>query len=604
MPDSTKRTVEEPCIQFDNDMIRLVFCGARNSGTSTVLTNLIKHIKTISRDKDTDESISNVQNSGHLTWHYFSTPRRKFVAADIPGTDTQLNNLVTTLSIADAAVIITDVSKGIEPQTRHQAYIAKLMGTRQFIHVVTKMDLCHLQQEDFNTTSKDFMNFASSIDLLDITTIPASPKCQAYHSTQPDGLDWYDGPSLYEALESIDTGFSKSSSFRMAVQQVCTSNDGHQLLRGTVVSGTISVGNEVRIEPSGRTSNIKQILGPIGSLHKASSGLSISLELTDDGLEVVRGNLLGDPLTPPAVSDQFTAHIVWLDENPMIPGRDFEIRMPTVQANVWITELDHIIDIDTLETYTAEELSCNQVGYCKLSTDRDLAFDSYNDNKFTGSFLIIDKQSNNTAGAGVINYKLDKSANLTWQNMSINKKERSLALKQNPMVCWFTGLPGAGKTTVANRLEKKLHALGTHTYLIDGDNVRHGLNRDLGFTQGDRVENVRRVAELARLMVDAGLVVLVTLISPFRAEREMARDLLESGEFIEIHVSTPLQVCKQRDPKGLYKKALKGELLNLTGIDSTYEEPLAPDLKIDCTVEEPDSLAEHIIAFLTSKEQL
>lgn len=602
MHDSTKGTVEEPRIQFENDMIRLVFCGARNSGKSTLLMNLIKDIKIISQDEDSDENVSKVENSDDLTWHYFSTLRRKYVVADIPGADTQLKNLVTAASIADVAVIITDASKSIQPQTKHQTYLAKLMGIHKFIHVVTKMDLCNFRQEDFNTACQDFINFASSIDLLDIITIPVSPKSQVYLSTLPDSLDWYDGPSLCEALESIDVNFLKPSSFRMAVQQVYKSDDGHQLLRGTMVSGIISVGSDVRIEPGGQTSKIKQILGPNGSLEKASSGQSISLELTDDQ-EVVRGNMLGDPLTPPTVSDQFTAHIVWLDAYPMIPGRDYEIRMPTVQANAWVTELNHIIDIDTLETQAAEELSCNQIGYCNLSTDRDLAFDSYNDNRFTGSFLIIDKQSNNTAGAGVINYPLDKSANLTWQNMSINKKERSLALKQNPMVLWFTGLSGAGKTTVADRLEKKLHAMGTHTYLIDGDNVRHGLNRDLGFTQGDRVENVRRVAELAKLMVDAGLVVIVTLISPFRAEREMARELLESGEFIEIHVSTPLHVCQQRDPKGLYKKALKGELLNLTGIDSSYEKPLAPDIKIDCTLDDPDSLAEHIIAFLASREQ-
>ena len=602
MHDSTKGTVEEPCIQFKNDMIRLVFCGARNSGKSTLLMNLIKDIKIMSRDEDSDESVSKVQNSDDLTWHYFSAPRRKYVVADIPGVDTQLNNLVTAASIADVAVIITDANKGVQPQTKHQTYLAKLMGIRNFIHVVTKMDLCNFKQEDFNVVCKDLMNFASSIDLFDITSIPVSTKSQAYLSTLPNGLCWYEGPSLCEVLESIDTNFLKSSSFRMAVQQVYTSNESHQLLRGTVVSGIISVGSEVRIEPGRQTSKIKQILGPNGSLEKASSGQSISLELADDQ-EVVRGNMLGDPLTPPTVSDQFAAYIVWLDEYPMIPGRNYELRMPTVQASAWVTELNHIIDIDTLETLPAEELSCNQIGYCNLSTDRDLAFDSYNDNRFTGSFLIIDKQSNNTSGVGVINYPLDKSANLTWQHMSINKRERSLALKQNPMVLWFTGLSGAGKTTVADRLEKKLHAMGIHTYLIDGDNVRHGLNRDLGFTQGDRVENVRRVAELARLMVDAGLVVIVTLISPFRAEREMARELLESGEFIEIHVSTPLQVCQQRDPKGLYKKALKGELLNLTGIDSSYEEPLAPDIKIDCTVDNPDSLAEHILAFLASREQ-
>ncbi len=602
MHDSTIGTLEVPCIQFKNDMFRLVFCGARNSGKSTLLMNLIKDIKIISRDVDNDENVSKVQNSDDLTWHYFSTPRRKYVVADIPGADTQLNNLVTATSIADVAVMISDASKGVEPQTRHQTYLAKLMGIRKFIHVVTKMDLCNFQQEDFQCASQDFINFASSIDLLNITTIPASPKSQVYLSSLKHSLDWYDGPSLFETLESIDTDFSNSSSFRMAVQQVYKSNESHQLLRGTVVSGVISVDSDVRIEPSGQTSKIKQLLGSNGSLEKASRGQSISLELTD-GHEVVRGNILGDTLTPPTVSDQFAAHIVWLDEYPMIPGRNYEIRMLTAQANAWVTELNHIIDIDTLETHAAEELLCNQVGYCNLSTDRDLAFDSYNDNRFTGSFLVIDKQSNSTAGAGLINCPLAQSVNLTWQHMSINKKERSLALKQKPMVLWFTGFSGAGKTTVADRLEKKLHSMGAHTYLIDGDNVRHGLNRDLGFTQRDRVENVRRVAELARLMVDAGLVVIVTLISPYRAERKMARELLESDEFIEIHVSTPLQVCQQRDPKGLYKKALKGELINLTGIDSSYEEPLAPEIKIDCTVDDPDSLAEHIIAFLASREQ-
>ena len=602
MHEYAKEMAEGERTRFAREMIRLVFCGARDSGKSTLLMHLINTIEGILPDGFHGKTVADVQTSGDLTWHYFSTPRCKYVVADISGADTQLNNFVTATSIADVAVIITDASKGVQPQTKHQTYLAKLMGVRKFIHVVSKMDLCNFQQEDFNTACKDFMNFASSIDMIDITTIPVSSKSQAYLSTLPDSLDWYEGPSLCEALESIDVNFLKSSSFRMAVQQVYTSNQGHQLLRGTVVSGIISVGNDVMIEPGHKNSKVKQILGPNGSLEKASSGQSISLELVDDQ-EIVRGKMLGDPLTPPNVSDQFTAHIVWLNEHPMIPGRNYEIRMPTVQANAWVTEINHIIDIDTLETNTAEELSCNQVGYCYLSTDRDLAFDSYNDNRFTGSFLVIDKQSNNTAGAGVINNPLAKSANLTWQNMSINKKERSQALRQNPMVLWFTGLSGAGKTTVADRVEKKLHAMGTHTYLIDGDNVRHGLNRDLGFTQGDRVENVRRVAELARLMVDAGLVVLVTLISPFRAEREMARELLETGEFIEIHVSTPLQVCQQRDPKGLYKKALKGELINLTGIDSSYEEPLAPDIKIDCTVDDPDSLAEHIIAFLASREQ-
>ncbi len=597
-----KGTTEEPQIRFPGEMIRLAFCGARKSGKSTLLMHLINTTKRKIPDGLHDKTHSDFQTPDDLKWHYFSTPRRKYVVADIPGTDKQLNNLVTATSIADVAVIITDASKGVQPQTRRQTYLAKLMGIRKFIHVVTKMDLCNFQQEYFNTACQDLMNFASSIDLFDITAIPVSPKSQTYRSILPKGLGWFDGPLLCETFESIDTNCSKFSVFRMAVQQVYTSNENHKLLRGNVNSGIISVGSDVRIEPGGQTSKITQIFGPGGSLEKASTGQSISLELVDD-LKVIRGTLLGNPLNSSTVSDQFAAKIIWLDEYPMIIGRNYEIRMHTAQANAWVTELSHIIDLDTLETHSADELSCNQVGYCNILTDRDLAFDSYEDNRFTGSFLLIDKQSNNTAGAGIINCPLVKSANLTWQHMSINKKERSLALKQNPMVFWFTGLSGAGKTTVADRLEKKLHAMGMYTYLIDGDNVRHGLNRDLGFTKRDRVENVRRVAELARLMVDAGLVVIVALISPFRTEREMARELFESGEFIEIHVSTPLQVCQQRDSKGLYKKALKGELPDLTGIGSSYEEPLAPDIKIDCTMNDPDSLAEQIIIFLESKGQ-
>ena len=608
MNDSVQISSGQSGIRFVQDMVRLVFCGTKKSGKSTLLMKLINDIQKVSPRKSDDMAsrmglqIGMDTGKSDLSWHYFSTPNCKFVVVDTPGMDTQVKNLVTSASVVDAAVIVTDAAKGVQTTVRYLTYIVALMGVRNVIHVVNKMDLCDFRKQDFILSSQDFKKFASGTDLIDVTSIPVSAKIGVNLTNHSEYLSWYHGPTLEEALEACDVNFTKSSlSFRMPVQHVGQSEGRHQFLRGTVVSGNISVGSEVRIDPKGQLTTIKQIIGPVGPVSQASCGLSVALKVTSDQ-KIVRGNYLSAPSNPPIVAAHLSANIVWLDQNPMISGRNYEIRMANTRANARIVDLVHLVDFETLEPQTATELPCNRVGYCNLSVDRELVFDSFADNRHTGFFLLIDKYNNATAGAGIITRYLRKSSNLTWQHMFINKKDRSLALNQKPMVLWFTGLSGAGKTTVANHLEKELLSRGTHTYLIDGDNVRHGLNRDLGFTQEDRVENVRRVAELARLMVDAGLVVIVTLISPFQAERELARELLEPGEFIEIHVSTPLHVCQRRDSKGLYRKASKGELVNLTGIDSVYEVPENPDIIIDCTHDDPKTLTNHIIGYLISRE--
>ena len=603
------------------DTMRFVVCGARGSGKSSLLGRLLYENKAIpadmlARSSHTDPShviaqfpsdmsslvegldVENRQGTIDLTWRYFQTSTRKYIATDAPGHDMHVCNMVSGASLAHAAVVVVDAQTGILTRTRHQCYIASLMGVKQVLLAVNKMDLSGFAQEVFDTIAGEILSFVRSIKIARATAIPVSALTGANVAVANNSMPWHDGPTLSGWLEAADVCKDNASApFRMPVQHVTPASQGSMAILGSIASGSIDCGMEVSVHPGREGSSIAAIHGPAGTIDKAVAGQSVSLELADR-LDITRGNMLAKPHCPPDVANQFAAHLVWLDKTPMLPERTYVIRLSTSMTTVRITDLVHVIDMDTLNALSARKLEMNQVGYCKLATDHEVVFDAYTENRTTGSFLIIDTFSNVTAGAGVIRFPLRRAENTFWQTMTIDKAARSMIMGHRPRVVWLTGLSGAGKTSIADRLEQKLYTRGVHAYLLDGDNIRHGLNRDLGFTDADRVENVRRVAEVARLMVDAGLVVIVALISPFRAERQMARDLMGDGEFIEVFVDTPLDICEQRDSKGLYRKAQSGQLVNFTGIDSPYEVPLTPDIVLDGAGEDPDTLAEQLLASL------
>jgi bifunctional enzyme CysN/CysC len=530
-----------------------------------------------------------------VAYRFFSTDRRKFIVADTPGHEQYTRNMVTGASTADLAVILIDARKGVLTQTRRHSYLVSLLGIRHVVLAVNKMDLVGFDQARFEEIVEDYRQFASQIGVTEFLAVPISGLKGDNIAARSEATPWYAGPTLMEHLETVpvDDQLSKGE-FRLPVQWVNRPNLDFRGFAGLIAAGTVRPGDKVRVSPSGQTSTVDRIVTKDGDLDLAIAGQSVTLTLKDE-IDCSRGDVLSSADSPPEVADQFETTIVWMAEEPLLPGRQYWLKIGTKLVSAQIAEPKYKVNVNTLEQLAAKQLELNEIGVANISLDRPIAFDPYTQNRDTGGFILIDRLTNATAGAGMLHFALRRAHNIHWQALDVNRTSRAASKGQKPAVLWFTGLSGSGKSTIANLVEKRLAALGRHTYLLDGDNVRHGLNRDLGFTDADRVENIRRVAEVSRLMADAGLITLVSFISPFRAERRMARGLMAEGEFFEVFVDTPLAEAERRDVKGLYKKARAGELKNFTGIDSPYEAPENPELHIDTTRLSAEAAAETIV---------
>ncbi|MFO0371140.1 MAG: sulfate adenylyltransferase subunit CysN [Brevundimonas sp.] len=608
-------------------LLRVLTCGSVDDGKSTLIGRLLydaraifdDHLATLEADSarvgtqggDIDfallvDGLAAEREQGitiDVAYRFFATERRKFIVADCPGHEQYTRNMVTGASTADAAILLVDARKGVLTQTRRHAYLVSLLGVRHLILAVNKMDLVDGAQAVFDAIVAEFTAFAAKLGQTEVHAVPLSALRGDNVLTAGTLTPWYDGPPLMTLLERLPVGDDLAAGpFRLPVQWVNRPGPDFRGFAGLIAAGSVAPGDAVKVLPGGAVSRVARLVTADGDLDRAVAGQSVTLTLTDE-IEVSRGAVLAAADAPLEVADQFEATLVWMDEEPLLPGRPYLIRLGTRQAGVQVTDLKHRVNVNTLEPQPATRLELNAIAVAKLSLDAPVAFAPYPENRDLGGFILIDRISNRTVGAGMIRFALRRAHNLHWQALSVDKAARAALKRQTGVVVWFTGLSGAGKSTIADLVEKRLHALGRHTYLLDGDNVRHGLNRDLGFTDEDRVENIRRVAEVARLMVDAGLIVMVSFISPFRAERRLARDLMGPGEFVEVHVDTPLAVAEQRDVKGLYRKARDGQLKNFTGIDSPYEPPEAAEIVIDTTRESPEAAAERIVARLEARDE-
>ena len=595
-------------------LLRFITCGSVDDGKSTVIGRLLFDSKMLFEDQlaaieadskkwgtqggDIDfalllDGLAAEREQGitiDVAYRFFSTDKRKFIVADTPGHEQYTRNMITGASTADVAVILIDARKGVLTQTRRHSYLVSLIGIRKVVLAINKMDLMGYQQKVFDGIVEQYRAFAAQIGLSDITPIPLSALKGDNMLVHSDQTPWYHGPTLMAYLETVEVNEQRqqAGALRLPVQWVNRPNLDFRGFAGTIASGMVKPGDRIRAQPSGRESVVTRIVTADGDLPLAVAGQSITLTLADE-IDISRGDVISGCDSPAEVADQFETTLVWMSEEAMLPGRPYLLKIGTRTVTATITEPKYKVNVNTMEHLAAKKLELNEIGVCNVSLDRAVAFDSYKANRETGGFILIDRMSNNTVGAGMLHFALRRSHNIHLQHVDVDKVARAALKGQKPAVVWLTGLSGAGKSTIANLVEMKLLAMGRHSYLLDGDNVRHGLNRDLGFTDEDRVENIRRVAEVAHLMVDAGLIVITAFISPFRAERVMARSLVGEGEFIEVHVDTPLDVVEQRDVKGLYKKARRGELRNFTGIDSPYEAPESPELRVNtatCTAEQ------------------
>ncbi len=540
-----------------------------------------------------------------VSHRYFSTPRRHFIVADTPGHEQYTRNMVTGASTADCAVILLDARKGVLRQTRRHSHLVALLGIRHVALAINKMDLVEHSEERYREIEAAYQEFAAEIGLPDVTCIPVSALAGDNVVEPSERMPWYDGPTLLRYLEEVEVDLDRmeAAPFRMPVQWVSRPSSDFRGFAGTIAGGTVRPGDEVRVLPRDTRSTIERIVTYDGDLDAAVAGQAVTLTLADE-IDASRGDMLAAADAPPGVADQFEATVVWMADDPMYRGRNYLMRIGSQIATATIAPLKYKLNVDSREHLAATKLELNEIGVCDLELDRAVAFDPYDDNRETGAFILIDRITNDTVGAGMLRYALRRSANLRWQAVDVDKALRAAQKGQTPSVLWFTGLSGAGKSTIANLVETELHRLGCHTYMLDGDNVRHGLNKDLGFTQADRVENIRRIGEVARLMTDAGLIVLVSFISPFRSERRMARELMEEGEFLEVFVDTPLEIAEARDPKGLYAKARRGELANFTGIDSPYEPPENPEVRLDTTTLSSEEGAKLVVDALRERGML
>ena len=586
-------------------MLRFITCGSVDDGKSTLIGRLLYDSKMVFEDHmaalESDSKTVGTQGGEldfallvdglaaereqgitiDVAYRFFSTEHRKFIVADTPGHEQYTRNMVTGASTAQVAVILVDARTGVLTQTRRHSYLVSLLGIRKIVLAVNKLDLVDYSQEVFDLIVADYRAFAEEIGLDDVVSIPLSA-LRGDNVTGPSPeTPWYDGPSLIGYLEQVELDDDlQSAPFRMPVQWVNRPDLDFRGFSGQVVGGTVRPGDRVRAVPSGQESHVARIVTADGDLDQAVAGQSVTICLADE-IDVSRGDVLATAMDPPGVADQFECHLVWMATEELLPGRPYLLKLGTRTVTATVAQPKYSVNVNTLEHTAARTLQLNEIGVCNLNLDRPVPFDPYSDNRDMGGFILIDKFTKATVAAGLLHFALRRADNVHWQAVEVDKDARAAQAGHRPALVWFTGLSGSGKSTVANLVEQRLHTLGYRTYLLDGDNVRHGLNKDLGFTDADRVENVRRVAEVGRLMVDAGMIVLASFISPFRAERRMARDLMDDGEFVEVFVDSGLEVAESRDRKGLYAKARRGELVNFTGIDSPYEAPESPEIHLD-----------------------
>ena len=607
-------------------LLRFITCGSVDDGKSTLIGRLLHDTKLLLDDQvsalEADSRKHGTQNGEidfallvdglaaereqgitiDVAYRFFGTERRKFIVADCPGHEQYTRNMATGASTADVAVVLVDARKGLLTQTRRHSYIVNLLGIRHVLLAVNKMDLVDYSQAVFEQIVDGYRELAQQLGIPHVQAIPLSALRGDNMIARSAAMPWYHGPALLEHLETVHVQRdAQSLGLRMPVQWVCRPNQDFRGFAGTVAAGTVTAGDAIIVLPSGRRSTVARIVTAKGDLAQASEGQAITLTLNDE-IDASRGDIIVSTDAPPEVADQFAAHLLWMGDAPLLPGRPYLLKIGSRTVVVSITEIKHKVDVNSQEALAAKHLELNEVGVCNLHLDSPIPFEAYADNRTLGGFILIDRQSNATVAAGTLDFALRRAANIHWQHLDVDKAARARSKHQTPRCLWFTGLSGAGKSTIANLVDKKLLAMGRHAYVLDGDNVRHGLNKDLGFTDEDRVENIRRVAEVAKLMVDAGLIVLVSFISPFRAERDMARSLFADGEFLEVFVDTPLAEAERRDVKGLYAKARRGELRNFTGIDSPYEAPVAPELHLRTDTAEPIVLANRIVVALGLEE--
>jgi len=608
--------------QENKSFLRFITCGSVDDGKSTLIGRLLYDSKLIYEDQlasiEKDSKKSGTQGDEidlallvdglaaereqgitiDVAYRFFSTDKRKFIVADTPGHVQYTRNMATGASTADVAVLLIDARYGVQEQTRRHAYIVSLLGVKNVVVAINKMDLLDFSQHTFNEIEEDFRIFAESLEFSEITCIPMSALDGDNVTIKSERTKWYKGPALLEFLEDVDVDKdTRDKPFRLPVQWVNRPNLDFRGFSGTIASGTVNVGDPIIVTPSGKRSTVKEIVTFDGNLATAVEDMAVTITLEDE-IDISRGDFICHKDHPADQSDQFQAHMLWMSEHRLFPGRQYLLKNGNKTVPASVTNLKHKVNVNDLSEEAGKTLELNEVGVCTLSLGAPIAYDPYNDNRNTGSYILIDRQTNETVGVGMIDYSLRRAKNVVWQDLDVNKMARAELKHQKPVLLWFTGLSGSGKSTIANLVEKKLLDMGRHTYTLDGDNIRHGLNNDLGFTKADRIENIRRIGETAKLMVDAGLVTLSAFISPYRAERQMARDLLEDNEFIEVFVNTPLEVAEQRDVKGLYAKARKGEIKNFTGIDSEYQEPENAEIVVNTVEMSADKGAEMIVDYL------
>jgi bifunctional enzyme CysN/CysC len=620
--------------QTSKELLRFITCGSVDDGKSTLIGRLLYETRQIFDDQmaalEADSRKGGTQGGKidfallvdglaaereqgitiDVAYRFFATSKRKFIVADTPGHEQYTRNMVTGASTADLALLLVDARKGVLEQTRRHSILAQLVGIRRILVAVTKMDLVDFDQELFEAIIADYRSFAERIGIEEWMAIPVSGLTGDNVAGRGEAIGWYSGPTLLEHLERvpIDSAADQAKPFRMPVQWVSRPDQHFRGFAGQIASGRVGAGDEVRILPSGRVGRIDRIVTRDGDLAEAIAGQSVTLTLTQE-IDCSRGDVIAAAKEPPHAADQFEATIVWMADEPMIPGRGYWLKLATQTTTATVAQPKHQLNVNTLEELAARTLDLNAIGVAEITTDRPIVFEPYrpaaggSPNRVLGGFILIDKLTNATVAAGMLHFALRRAENVHWQALDVGRETHARLKGQKPAVLWFTGLSGAGKSTIANLVERKLAAMGRHTFLLDGDNVRHGLNKDLGFTEADRIENIRRIGEVAKLMTDAGLIVLTAFISPFRAEREMVRRMLPEGEFIEIFVDTPLADAEARDVKGLYAKARAGELPNFTGIDSPYEAPENPELRIDTMAMSAEAAAEQVVDRLMEFEK-
>jgi bifunctional enzyme CysN/CysC len=608
----------------EKSLLRFITCGSVDDGKSTLIGRMLYESHMLFDDQlsslEADSKKIGTQGNNidfallvdglaaereqgitiDVAYRFFSTDKRKYIVADTPGHEEYTRNMATGASTADIAIILVDAEQGVLTQTRRHSFIVSMVGVKKVLLAINKLDLVDYSEEVYNNIVSEYQEFANNaLNIDSITPIPISALMgdNVVHKSQ--NTPWYNGQTIMQYLETVEVHDQKiSQSFRMPIQWVNRPNSEFRGFSGLIASGKIKSGEEVKILPGGKKSSIKDIVTWSGNLESASAGQSVTVTL-DDEIDISRGDVMISAKSSCGESDQFQAHVLWMNDDAMMPGRQYLLKSNTQSATLTLGKLKHKIDVNTLEHLPAKILQLNEIGVCNLSLDKRIAFDPYEENQTMGGFIIIDRMSNNTVGMGLIDFALRRSENIHWQKMDVSKESRAKQKLQTPKVIWFTGLSGSGKSSIANILEKKLQSLGKHTITLDGDNIRHGLNRDLGFTEADRVENIRRVGELAKLMLDSGLICITSFISPFESERSMARTLVSENEFIEVFVDTPLSVCEQRDVKGLYAKARAGEIPNFTGISSPFETPKNPEIRIDTTNISAEEAANQIVKFLS-----